>query len=459
MLFIGVLVMVLGTYANLYAIEEIHINPTENIEIIPKENLVLSNENKMEVHKVVTAINSLQDMNKKYPENQLNSKPYENIKTPKEIRHEPPQPEEPQENIVSAKNPINNEVKPEKVDRKEAAVNGHDKQGPVVEPVLPESENEENKVIVEKPKKQELLENENKQNLIQTKDLKKKEQKKTEDVDIEAIKKEETELKEQEKSKEDVLKKQLDILKQQNEVQMQIVQQQQQLLEVIKQHQEQASVSEKQKKDLEKVQQKKLEAVKQIENIAKQAIESLAVKDTENKVKKEEQKEDSKTVKKDQKDAVKLIPLPLAVSNNLTIDGKPRHESKEIKQSQQSIKENEFNINQVDNMNINIRQEINVNVDGKKNPKNLIELLKQENQNNKTVVKNNLEKNNEEHQRSERSVGYEKNRSDTDVAKTDFIVNKSASPLAEIVSKLSEVNVVANIKTPGRDLKYFQAKS
>lgn len=381
------MVMVLGTYANLYAIEEIHINPTEITEAIPRENLILSNENKMEIQKVVTAVNVP-------PE-----KPPDGEKPAKEIRHEPPQPEEPQESVVSAKNPPENEVKPEKVETKPEKP--HEKQGPVVEPVLP----------AENPKPDEAKPEE-------TKNIEK--QKKTEDVDIEAIKKEDSELKEQEKSKEDVLKKQLDILKQQNEVQKQIVEQQKQILEVIKQHQEHVS----EKEDLEKVKQKKLEAVKQIETIAKQAIESLGGKEDE---------------KKEKPQPVKLVPLPIVVSNNLTIDGKPRQETT----NKTVIKENEFNINKVDNMNINIKHEINVNVDSKNNPKNLVELL---NGKNKSV----------EHPRSERSVKDE-------ATKSDFVLkNKSDSPLMEIVNKLSEANMAAlqdiNVKAPGRDLKYFQAK-
>lgn len=375
------MVMVLGTYANLYAIEEIHINPTEITEAIPKENLILSNENKMEVQKVVTVVNVV-------PE-----KPPDGEKAGKEIRHEPPQPVEPQESVVSPKNPPESEVKPEKIETKPEEP--HEKQGPVVEPVLPaENPKPEEVKTVEKPKK-------------------------TEDVDIEAIKKEESELKEQEKSKEDVLKKQLDILKQQNEVQKQIVEQQKQILEVIKQHQEHVS----EKEDLEKVKQKKLEAVKQIETIAKQAIESLGGKEDEKKIKPQ---------------PIKLVPLPIAVSNNLTIDGKPRQETP----NKTVIKENEFNINKVDNMNINIKHEINLNVDSKNNPKNLVELL---NGKNKSV----------EHPRSERSVKDEP-------TKSDFVLNKSESPLMEIVNKLSEANMAAlkdiNVKTPGRDLKYFQAK-
>lgn len=469
MLSIGIVVMVLGTYANLYAIEEIRINPTENIEIIPKENLVLSKENKMEIQKV-TAINLLPEVNKNAPDNPPENKPQENSNAKKEIRHEPPQPEEPPENVVSAKIPPKNEAKPEVI----ANVGVHEKQGPVVEPVLPESENEENMLAPEKP---ELDKKE--QNPIEiSNDLEKKvagpvveAEKKTEEVDIEAIKKEDVELKEQEKSKEDALKKQIDTLKKQNEVQMQIVQQQQQILEVIKQQHE-VLVNEKQKEEIEKVQQKKLEAVKQIESIAKQAIESLGVKDTKPDEKKNENKSAESKLKniENMNESRKLVPLPLAVSNNLTIDGKLRGDIKEkaavnqIKPSETVIKENEFNINQVDKMNINIKHEINLNVDGQAAPKNLVELLNgkpnmdaKEKKNDNNFVKNDSEKNINEHVRSERSVEKDKNN-----APIDFVLNKSDSPLAEIVNKLSEASVAAlkdiNNVAPGRDLKYIQAK-
>lgn len=43
MLCIGVLVMVLGTYANLYAIEEMQVLPTEKLEMAKHDNIVVVN--------------------------------------------------------------------------------------------------------------------------------------------------------------------------------------------------------------------------------------------------------------------------------------------------------------------------------------------------------------------------------------------------------------------------------
>lgn len=465
MLFAGIMIMVLGTYANLYAIEEINIKPTEKLEVIPKENLVIPNENKMEIQKAVTAISLGQNVNNKPPdppkippENQPPPPPPENIDPPKEVRHEPPQPEEPPENVVSPKVLSENEAKQEKNDAKP---DDHEKQGPVVEPVLPESENVENKPKQEAPLPEKPKETQNEQNkpaepkVDSNKKVIVEQQKKSEEVDVEAIKKEDHELKEQEIAKDnEETKKQalLDTLKKQNEVQMQLMQQQQQLIEVL--------VGEKQKEALEKVQQKKLEAVKQIETIAKQAIESLAVKESAEKAAAE--KAAVKT-KNDTKDSIKLVPLPIAVSNNLTIDGKPRQipTQEEVKPSETVVKQNEININQVDNMNINIKHEINLNVDGKANPKNLVELL---NVNKKSDDGAAVQKADNQHGRSERSVDVEKGKNDGVSTKTDFLQNKSEAPLIELVNKLSEANLalknvnIPNVKPAGRDLKYFQAK-
>lgn len=235
-------------------------------------------------------------------------------------------------------------------------------------------------------------------------------EKKAEEVDIEAIKKEDMELKAQEKESE--VKKQdlIDTLQKQNEVQQKLVEQQKQLIEVIIQ-QQQALENEKQQK---KSNQEQLEAVKQIESIAKKAIESLGVKDSEVEVtpqqkdggKHEEESllqegevkdipviETKESASKD-KSGINLLPIPLAVSQNLTMYGKPLEENKaENEPKKKEVhKENEININQVDNMNINIKHEINLNV---QSPKNLVELLKSDsnqkkntNENDESVKKN-----------------------------------------------------------------------
>lgn len=43
MLCIGVLVMVLGTYANLYAIEEMNVLPTEKLEMEKHDSVLIAN--------------------------------------------------------------------------------------------------------------------------------------------------------------------------------------------------------------------------------------------------------------------------------------------------------------------------------------------------------------------------------------------------------------------------------
>lgn len=289
-----------------------------------------------------------------------------------------------------------------------------EKPGPILEPVLPENNNAQNEKIPEVPvvppgkENSPNMKNQNQPKVEidgkKPKDLiENSEQKKPDEVDAEAIKKEETELKEQENEKQkadDVGKLHLiDTLEKQNEVQQQLVEQQKKLIEVIKQLE-----TEKQHNDIEK---EKMEAVKQIESIAKKAIESLSGKDAENAAtgsndavgkidvvsQKTEEAVDAKDgvvvvksqkvqeQKTEDKNSLNMVPIPIAKSKNLTIYGQPRNipiieGAKKDDTIPKIHKENEININQVDNMNINIKHEINLNVDSKDNPKTLMDLLK-----------------------------------------------------------------------------------
>lgn len=300
----------------------------------------------------------------------------------KEIRHEPPQPVEPVDVVVSPK--PKNDQSADEILKKEEQVGGLEKQPPAL---LVEDNKEAPAVPLppeaEKTKKQ--TEVEKKEDL----------EKRSEEVDIEAIKKEEVELGAQEKEvqKQDLI----DTLVKQSEVQQQLVEQQKQLLEVIKQ---QALENKEKLNEMEKVKKEKMEAVKQIESIAKKAIETLSGNENKNVITsgpetaKEEKAapQESKPVEnveqlakksennlpkelEGEKVSVNMVPIPIAVSNNLTIYGEPRGVSQDHKDvpKEPAHKENEINIKQVDNMNINIKHEINVNVGS---PKSIVDLLK-----------------------------------------------------------------------------------
>lgn len=350
----------------------------------------------------------------------------------KEVQHEPPGKVESadapslnakKEHVnakIQEKDPSRIESQKEANNEKPKAEENKDKQGPVIEPVFPNEKAEEKKEEKQNPVIEPAFpETDNRQKPkpeIPAKNADTSEQKKRDEVDVEAIKKEDTELKEQEKE-EDVGKLHLiDTLEKQNEVHQQLLEQQKKLIEVIKKQQE-ALENEKQQNDIEKVQKEKLEAVKQIESIAKKAIESLSNKDGGNvptgsndameKVEAVAQNNEETVDEKLPKDAIKpsekaenkplkeetnpvnMVPIPIAKSKNLTIYGEPRKATivedakKDEALAGEDIihKANEININQVDNMNINIKHEINLNVDSslKYTPKSLMDLLKGDN--------------------------------------------------------------------------------
>jgi sodium-coupled neutral amino acid transporter 10 len=316
MLFVGVIVMVLGTYANLYAFEEANLSiVTEKIppplELAHKLNAV--EPEKPVVMDIPTTIKIAISEEKKQnppeviPEKVMEAPIAEKVKIEdKEVRHEPPQPEEPVENVVKTpKNEVKVEVK-----------SAEDKQGPVVEPVQPPDEK------VEESGKEEVVRVVDEKKMIEEEDGKKKDEgkemkigeekkdvikevKKNDEVDIEAIKKEDTELKEQEEKKQTQDRNQIliDTIQKQNEVQMEIVEQQKKLIEVIQKQQESGNNN-----DLDKVNEEKVKAVKQIESIARKAIESISGQDKNVAKEKKETGEKNKVedgVKNNQREVVK----------------------------------------------------------------------------------------------------------------------------------------------------------
>ncbi|EFA00767.1 putative sodium-coupled neutral amino acid transporter 10 [Tribolium castaneum] len=328
MLFVGVIVMVLGTYANLYAFEEAKLNivteknppqpeiikpqviqPEKPVVIdIPTTIKVIASEEKKKKppDEVVAPLEEEKKVEVRHEPPQPEAPPEERVKV-EEVRHEPPQPEEPPET-------------PKPVEEKKIEDKG-DKQGPVVEPVQPPEE----------PKK-------------------------NEEVDIEAIKKEETELKEEEDKKaKDSNQILIDTIQKQNEVQKEMVEQQKKLIEVIQKHQEIV-----QNKDIDKVNEEKVKAVKQIESIARKAIESISGQDAKLVLPKKEVKEEEKVPErvketpkveetkqktedkladkveekkqvveeinlvKNETSSIKMVPLPIALAkaNNVTLENK-----------------------------------------------------------------------------------------------------------------------------------------
>ncbi|XP_017774088.1 PREDICTED: putative sodium-coupled neutral amino acid transporter 10 [Nicrophorus vespilloides] len=85
MLCIGIVVMVLGTYANLYAIEEVHVEKAlvmKEIENPIREDIIITTRKAIEMNKLEKEIEKIEE---------------KILEERKEIRHEPPQPEEPQD--------------------------------------------------------------------------------------------------------------------------------------------------------------------------------------------------------------------------------------------------------------------------------------------------------------------------------------------------------------------------
>ncbi|KAJ8929127.1 hypothetical protein NQ314_018212 [Rhamnusium bicolor] len=240
MLMVGIFVMVLGTYKNLYTLdnlepntvtisslnnlEQLNLNVAKAVEEVEmKKNIIEKIPTTVKIVKVVADIVKIDQTTLKVMEN-------DQIK---EIRHEPPQPVQDQ--------PISVPVEPDKADVKK----------------LPETFTKNGR---SEPVKKAVNES--------------KVDQKNDEVDIEAIKKEdkEVELQEKEKNKEgDNHQVLIDTIQKQNEVQKEIVEQQKKLIEAIKNQQKNVEVN-----DIDKVNEEKLKAVKQIESIALKAIQKIS---------------------------------------------------------------------------------------------------------------------------------------------------------------------------------------
>ncbi|KAK4877049.1 hypothetical protein RN001_009555 [Aquatica leii] len=229
MLFIGVLTMVLGTYANLYVLDEIAATQPPPIQV--------------DVPKIIKEIQKL-------PVPKIEDKPLPlEIDIPKNeikevVRHEPPQPIEP---VVDKINDVYKEV--EKIKKESLEI--INSKADVIEEVR------------DKPALQ-----------AETLDANPK---KAEEVDIEAIKREEKEILEEEKQKlKEVEQKNMDLIKKmekQNEMNKKVAEESKKLLEEIKQRQ----IAEV---EIKKVEHEKIKAVEEIQEIAKKAIERLSLVDS-----------------------------------------------------------------------------------------------------------------------------------------------------------------------------------
>ncbi|KAF5281091.1 hypothetical protein FQA39_LY17897 [Lamprigera yunnana] len=303
MLFIGVLTMVLGTYANLYAMEEITTTQAPDLHL--------------QVPKIVKQLEKIAEL--KINENVAH--PDVKLDTIVVVRHEPPQPIEP----VNEK--IDNVAKVEI--QKESII---DNIKPVEE-IKDKLSLQTVPPIIQKPP-----------------DLNSK---KAEEVDIEAIKKEDVEMLEEEnKELKEYKQKNMDFIKkieEQNVVHLKVAEESKKLLEEIKQRQiaqekvkmkiavtEAPNLDESKNKELKDVEEINMNLIKTIEKqnkeIKKVAEESkqllekenekkIAVTVNENDSKREVTKTKPFILQKMENSISNMLPLPLQKSN-FTGDGK-----------------------------------------------------------------------------------------------------------------------------------------
>uniref|UniRef100_A0A6P7GAI0 Sodium-coupled neutral amino acid transporter 10 isoform X2 n=1 Tax=Diabrotica virgifera virgifera TaxID=50390 RepID=A0A6P7GAI0_DIAVI len=302
LLMIGVFVMVVGTYKNLQTVDNlepiiitvkpIEFDPVKIEDNVNKLPFTVKSEIKPEL---VTVENNV-----------------------KEIRHEPPQPIEPIEE------------EPKK-DEKPRSVEEMDKPLKQLETINPAD-----KIEIVAPKASVVNDTKNDQ------------------VDIEAIKKED---KEELLEKSNTLKEKdhvddhkvlIESIKKQNEVQKEIVEQQKELLAVIKKQQK---VEEEKK--MNEVKQEKMKAVKEIESIALKAIEKISegedakkvVDDVKKGIERSELKEKKieESLKKDKQEVEDIL--------NRVNDQKDKNKSKEL--------DNKAKVNKAFEKNVeNVKQEV-----------------------------------------------------------------------------------------------------
>lgn len=229
MLVIGIGVMVLGTYANLYAID--HIEPIPNYEKLTSSGVSVNINIKENDINNIGNLGIDKEMQIKIPD------------AIKEIRHEPVQPEEPIEIENKPKDEVN-EVKAEDHLQKVETVPKKEEET-LVEPIKVEERKEipgediENKEI----------------KLDDKKELKES----VAEVDIEAIKKEDQELEKGSNAKENW------------DAHEQLVQEKKKLFEENKKIMEEIKIQQAQ----QQVNAEKLKAVQNIQNIAQKAIEKI----------------------------------------------------------------------------------------------------------------------------------------------------------------------------------------
>ncbi|KAF5269932.1 hypothetical protein FQR65_LT05731 [Abscondita terminalis] len=259
MLFVGVSTMVLGTYANLYVMDEITVTPVPPIQLEPP--------------KIIPP---------KLPELKLEEKPalpaeviISKEETKEIVRHEPPQPIEP---VVDKIEEVLEQLKQENdVTKSKATVIEEIKDKPIEQPKPPPAI----------PKK-------------------------ADEVDIEAIKKEEKEILEEEKQTlNEVEQKNMDLIKKmekQNEMNKQVAEESKKLLEEIKQRQ----IAEA---EIKKVKDEKIKAVEEIQEIAKKAIERLSLG---------EPKEDEVNAKNDVLSEINLKKEPEIIPKMTNVEDKVR---------------------------------------------------------------------------------------------------------------------------------------
>ncbi|KAJ8940428.1 hypothetical protein NQ318_009221 [Aromia moschata] len=239
MLMIGIFVMVLGTYKNLYSLDrlqpntvtissiknmnQLDLNPAKAGDIVEALKDVVEKATTMKLVNVEKSI-----VNEPVKVDTTTLKIIEGLK---EVRHEPPQPIEPQEEVEVKKVEVKGEdaVKPPTSLPVEKVTNKLPDKIPVdAEQAKPEA----------KPVKDVANES------------------KIDEVDVEAIKR-----------RQGIL---IDTIQKQSEVQKEIVEQQKKLLEVIQNQQKNAEET-----DIHKVNEEKVKAMKQIQSIALKAIEKI----------------------------------------------------------------------------------------------------------------------------------------------------------------------------------------
>lgn len=220
MLIIGIFVMVLGTYKNVHQVDNLEPSlDTINSKIVLKQNFNIA-DTEIKHIQITTIMHSATEKHKIT----------KNLIDGKEIRHEPPQPIEPVDEIAKTRS---------------------------------KKEEQQNIDLKSNGKSEKFLVPNNLKGAVSN-------QTKNDEVDIEAIKKEEEEFKLQEKEKiqenNQIL---IDTIQKHNEVQQEIVE----LMEAIKSQQNQEVPNK-----VDKVKEEKLKAVKEIQNIALKAIEKISGK-------------------------------------------------------------------------------------------------------------------------------------------------------------------------------------